>query len=107
MKWKVFKFGGLIGWIGLLYSSFIINNNFFFVEVKDKVFRIMIFDFSFIFVEVKVLVFDCDGIFVDIMLIYWRVWCKICKEIGFVFYKIDFYMLVGVFGKKIINILVK
>lgn len=67
----------------------------------------MIPDSRVIPVEVKALVFDCDGTLVDTMPIHWKAWCKICKETGLVFHKTDFYTLAGVPGKKIINVLAK
>lgn len=55
-----------------------------------------------LFVEVKGLIFDCDGILLDMMFLYWKVWCVICKEIGLKFDKESFFVFVGVFGREII-----
>lgn len=55
-----------------------------------------------LFFGLKGLIFDCDGILLDIMLLYWSVWCVICNEIGLKFDKESFFVLVGVFGREII-----
>ncbi|XP_001641240.2 fructose-1-phosphate phosphatase YqaB [Nematostella vectensis] len=56
---------------------------------------------------VKGLVFDCDGTLLDTMPLHWRAWCKICDETGLRFNKEDFYVLAGVPGKKIIDVLAR
>lgn len=53
--------------------------------------------------EVKGLIFDCDGTLLDTMPLHWSAWCAICNETGLKFDKESFYALAGVPGREIIR----
>ncbi|MFL2905431.1 MAG: HAD family hydrolase [Limisphaerales bacterium] len=55
--------------------------------------------------EIRGLIFDCDGTLVDTMPLHWRAWNSVCDRHDIVFPEERFYALGGVPSVKILRML--